>query len=283
MENQLLYDRFIISNGLFATVDEKKVTMWGNPKYSTACNVSNTSWKQLVASYPFYRLYYITKGHATLLLRSGRHLELEEGNIYLIPAFTVKSATDFHVFEHYSIHFKAEDMEKNSLEEFTISEHISANAADKELFEEIIALFRAPSPLHAAAMESLLKYILSRFIDETQTKKRPQMFSNIINYINDHITEQLSIPHLASLVHLTPNYFTAIFKKTYGMPPVKYITQKKMELAQIFLFEGKMNITQISDYLGYDSPLYFSALFKKYLGLSPLQYRQHYRDGKLTL
>lgn len=93
-----------------------------------------------------------------------------------------------------------------------------------------------------------------------------------IKYIDEHIHDPLKIKDLASLCGYTSNYFSTTFKNCMGLSPIKYIHTKKITLAKSLLISGDLNITQISEKLGFDNIHYFSRIFKKIIGITPKMY-----------
>ena len=82
---------------------------------------------------------------------------------------------------------------------------------------------------------------------------------------------------LADQACITKDHFIRLFKKEVGMTPVQYISQKKIEKAQLLLVTENMSIKEISFLLSYDDHSYFNRLFKKITGTSPQDYRNEYR------
>ena len=52
--------------------------------------VVNSTWNEFVGFFPYYRVYYIADGEADIIL-SDKSMRLKKGNIYFIPAFSIKS------------------------------------------------------------------------------------------------------------------------------------------------------------------------------------------------
>ncbi len=105
----------------------------------------------------------------------------------------------------------------------------------------------------------------------------------------DHIVSHLSkacpeTEMLASLCGMSEGHFRRVFRNTYGMPPVKYISKLKLDRAcEMLKFStSHITISDISESLGYTSVFYFSKCFKKEFGVSPNEYKQIYNTSKIT-
>lgn len=104
------------------------------------------------------------------------------------------------------------------------------------------------------------------------------MIKGIQDYIDQHITDKLSLNDVASLFSISPNYLSILFKKTTAVGFNEYITTKKIALAKAKILEGNMKIYEIATELGFESAFYFSKVFKKVEGCSPRAFLQK-NDG----
>ena len=94
----------------------------------------------------------------------------------------------------------------------------------------------------------------------------------IIGYMQNNITDNVTIDDLVKYSGSNRTTIYDLFKKTFGIGPVKHFIRLKIETAKMYLREKNYNITQISELLGYSSIHYFSRQFKKETGMSPIEY-----------
>ncbi|MDR3334887.1 MAG: response regulator [Treponema sp.] len=94
-----------------------------------------------------------------------------------------------------------------------------------------------------------------------------------INYIHAHLFEYLSAEGLAKLIEVTPNYFSAQFKKETGTAFKAYVNEERLRNAAWLLSFTSEQITLIAEKTGYHDYIYFSQIFKKRFGCSPSEYR----------
>lgn len=78
---------------------------------------------------------------------------------------------------------------------------------------------------------------------------------------------------LCDHLHVSPAYFSTLFKKETGMSFVAYLTQVRMDEAVKLLSTTEDKTYEISLKVGYTEPNYFSYVFKKQFGMSPTKYR----------
>lgn len=101
-----------------------------------------------------------------------------------------------------------------------------------------------------------------------------QMVERAKDYIAGHYTdEQLSVEALCAHIHLSPTYFSTLFKREMGMSFTAYVTQVRMEEAARLLRETDEKTYRIAEATGYSDPNYFSYVFKRHYGLSPSKFR----------
>ena len=94
------------------------------------------------------------------------------------------------------------------------------------------------------------------------------------NYINQNYSRDLSVEMLASLVYLTPDYLSRLFKKSTGKSLSQYIRQVRMEQASELLRTTSRKVIDIGTSVGYANYSYFCQSFREYFGRSPEKYRQ---------
>jgi AraC family transcriptional regulator len=106
----------------------------------------------------------------------------------------------------------------------------------------------------------------------------------VASYIEDHLAERISLTKLASLVNLSPYYFCRAFKQSFGAPPHRYHTGRRIERAKSLLGRLDLSVTDIGLTVGFSETSSFSTAFRKATGLSPTDYRRsserhHERDS----
>lgn len=92
-------------------------------------------------------------------------------------------------------------------------------------------------------------------------------------YIQTHLSEELSMEHIANNVHLNADYLTRIFKKEVGISISKYIINKKIEVAKELLIHTRKSIGEIASLVGYYNYSSFNRIFTKESGMSPQDFK----------
>lgn len=95
-----------------------------------------------------------------------------------------------------------------------------------------------------------------------------------IEYINRHISEDMSIDEICAAVHMSKYHFCRKFKKTVGLTVMNYILKTRIISAKSMLQSEALPIGEISERCGFSSMSYFCRVFKENLNCTPLQYRK---------
>ena len=91
-------------------------------------------------------------------------------------------------------------------------------------------------------------------------------------YINEHVTEHLSLNEVAEVFDISPNYLSQLFRKYNHTGFIEYVNICKIEEAKRLLEQKHLLVYEVVDALGYESAFYFSKVFKKIEGISPKEY-----------
>lgn len=94
-----------------------------------------------------------------------------------------------------------------------------------------------------------------------------------IQYMEDHLLEEIGSSDVAEKVYLSPFYFQKGFKILTGYTPSEYIRNRRLYLAALDAIAGREKIIDLAYKYGYDTPESFSKAFSRFHGVSPLQIR----------
>jgi AraC-like DNA-binding protein len=99
------------------------------------------------------------------------------------------------------------------------------------------------------------------------------------SYISEHFTEQLRVEQIAKSVHIHPTYAMHLFRETFGVSIVDYLTQHRIAHAQQLLATTEMSVMEIALASGFNSVSRFYAAFNAICGKSPRAYREQLRGA----
>jgi len=95
----------------------------------------------------------------------------------------------------------------------------------------------------------------------------------VIDYIEAHLADDLSLAMLASIAGLSLHHFGETFRQSMGVPPHRFVLTRRIERAKILLLSTDMTITQIAFAVGYSSQSHFATKFREAAGATPQRFR----------
>jgi AraC family transcriptional regulator len=100
----------------------------------------------------------------------------------------------------------------------------------------------------------------------------------VVEFIEQHLAEEISLAALAELVDLSLYHFARAFKQSFGAPPHRYHMARRMDRARSLLQRPALSVTQIGARIGFRETSSFTRAFRKFTGLTPTEYRRHRED-----
>lgn len=133
---------------------------------------------------------------------------------------------------------------------------------------------------HAPADGEILKGILdlmfrelARVASPGESRPLPEPFRRIRQYVEVHLHRSISLEELAEAAHLSVSHFSATFRHWFGVSPIRYVLDQRMQRAAVQLLDMNLTVSEVARSVGYDDPLYFSKQFKRVFGKNPTAFR----------
>ncbi|MGL5430782.1 MAG: AraC family transcriptional regulator [Vibrio sp.] len=120
--------------------------------------------------------------------------------------------------------------------------------------------------------------LLQRHISALATAHKESRFNiDVVDrYIEQHLTQRISVAQLAGSVFLSESQFHVLFKEQMGVTPHQYVLNKRIEMAQKLIEQGQLNLGQIAALTGFANQSAFTHTFAKLQGISPSQYKRRW-------
>lgn len=99
-----------------------------------------------------------------------------------------------------------------------------------------------------------------------------ERLEKMLNYLNMHFTEVISLQDLADQVHLSREVCCRLFKKMTGKTITGYLGEYRVNKSFSLVQSGQYSMTQITEMVGFSNPSRFASAFRKRFGCNPGEY-----------
>jgi AraC family transcriptional regulator len=114
--------------------------------------------------------------------------------------------------------------------------------------------------------------------EELDMSERYPELDKVLDYINRHLDEPLSLTILAQYAGYSPYHFLRIFKEKMGLSPQYYVSSLRLQKAKQLLLHTKMSVRDIGLEIGQQSLGTFTTRFKERVGVTPSSFRSSTLD-----
>ncbi|KAA2243236.1 AraC family transcriptional regulator [Chitinophaga agrisoli] len=183
----------------------------------------------------------------------------------------------------YWVHFSGQDMDgfntSLNIAPFDGPQDMPLNEKGLQIWENMYeSLSMGYSTDNLINANFCLYHFVSTFIfpDKHQQRQAAAVENPItqtILYMRSRLHEKLTVEDMAAAHHLSASYFSTLFRKATGMPPIDYFIHLKIQKACLLLYQDNLKVKDVAEAIGYDDPYHFSRLFKKHMNVSPEQYK----------
>ncbi|MFR3727748.1 AraC family transcriptional regulator [Lacrimispora sp.] len=236
-------------------------------------------------SHTYFHCIYGLSGKAAIQIRE-EYIQAGKGMFLCLCPGTPHAIFGIDNFQSFDIKFSCSDSLTQMLAALPASSVLNRfeDAILKDIFHEAIRGDCFAEEIINAQMTGLIYRLLRKEHNSLQAgenllssaaavedKAACFRLRPAIQYIENHLDEEISVAGLASLCGYNSSYFSTVFRNTCGLSPRNYINSQKISKAKDLLLTTDYSITQISGLLGLQLHT-FSRMFKNAVGISPLQY-----------
>jgi AraC-like DNA-binding protein len=245
-------------------------------------------------SHDFYELYFFMGGEASYIIENG-HYKLAKGDVLLIsPANLHQLDVDDsgHYYERIVLWINPHFLEKLSTPTTDLSfpfsyctklrNHLIRDQQLSNFLEtHLLSLLSADKneqfgdDIEARTLLQRILLEISRYLQgNKEGLQKPDVNPTIVktmDYIDEHLTENLSLQRLAETLFIDKYYLSHLFKKETNTTPHQYILKKRLLLSKRYIEEGSP-IREVYQKSGFADYTHFFRAFKQEYGITPKDY-----------
>lgn len=139
----------------------------------------------------------------------------------------------------------------------------------------------ARSRFYADSMATALSAHLLRYYStrkhcfrEHEDGLSKQKLRQAIEYIQEHLSEDLSLNDIANELGMSQYYFCHLFKRSTGMSPHQFLIRQRVEQAKCLLKQPERTILSVAMECGFANQSHLARCFRQYTGINPNQFRK---------
>ena len=190
------------------------------------------------------------------------------------PSCRVIFVTAYSLFQyaHEAVHLGACDYLLKPVDpdelEASVRRAIRQIQTERKL-EELAAAQPQPQPEPPAAGEEA-----EEFPEEGENSQAALIMAHVRRYLEDNYMFDLSLDSVGEILHISPAYLSAQFKKYQKMNFLDCLTELRINAAKELLTDPFRSSAEVASMVGYEDASYFARAFKKRTGMTPTQYRR---------
>lgn len=260
-------------NKNFSITDINRVIFVGKDEYKekvTSFSKSSNGRNQLI---------YHLSGHAIVVF-NGKKLETSKDTIRFLPAGEITEYTVDRIERGECIDIVFDTNVPITDEAFVLK--LKQSEKIKGLFKKAFSVWVAKNDGYYFECISLIYKIFAELQKKNYIPDNQFLaIKPAIDYVENHfLDKKITAEELTSCCTISYPYIKKLFVKKFGMPPIKYSIQLKINYACDLLKSDLYTISQIAEMCGYKDIYFFSRQFKEYMGISPTDFMNKYKSSK---
>lgn len=231
-------------------------------------------------------IYFFISGNVEYLVEGSKY-PLEENSLMIMRPAEAHSPkiNGGGTYERYAVNFpldllKGIDTEMRLMTPFTNrllgkDNMFSAEEFDTKLVHRLFSEMCSDNDDYGKRLTinthliTLLDLINRAWSEKKKTgQKRQSTAERIVMYVNDHLTEDISVPQLAEHFYLSASQFNRVFRQATGAAPWDYVIKKRLTLAKELLRKG-ISAQDVAESCGFKDYSVFYRAYTKHFGHPP--------------
>jgi AraC family transcriptional regulator len=136
--------------------------------------------------------------------------------------------------------------------------------------------------LMGAAGRHVAAHLLARYSRVGRQDRNAGMaewrLKRALDYVEQNLGRDIGLEELSANSGMTPHYFCRAFRKSIGVPPYRYLINRRITRSKELLTTTGKDVTEIALDVGFSSHSHYDAAFRKAVGCAPTAYRKRHRS-----
>ena len=264
-----------------AIANSLKLVNVGSAKYTG-------DWNSVPHTHAYAELFYVVGGMGHIQIDqefhpiSARHLIIINPHVIHTEVSRNASPLEYVALGIEGLELSAAE---NADDRFRILDHHD-NDSISECIHNILLESHNKQPGNEVICQAYMQILVTRLmrsinlaVNENPLPSSNSQCTTVRRYIDAHFKETLTLDHLAQVAHVNKFHLSHSFKEAFGVSPISYQLNRRIEESCYLLRQTDMSLSQIAHILGFSSSSYFSQIFRKNRRMSPSQWRRQARSA----
>ena len=240
-------------------------------------------WHSVPHTHHYAELFYVVSGRGLFQIENEQHpvttqqLIIVNPNVIHTEVSYQASPLEYIVLGIEGLEFTSETQEEHRFQILDYRDNGSILTCLRNILQETEKALPGFETICRAYMEILIVRLMRDTTFHLTSDPPPTSSSQcaaVRRYIDAHFKEALTLEHLAEVAHINKYYLAHSFKEEFGISPISYQLNRRIEESCYLLQQTDMSLSEIAQVLGFSSPSYFSQLFRKVKKISPSDHRK---------
>ncbi len=232
-----------------------------------------------IKSLPYLSIVQSKVGSYGIKLDEGNEYQTGEGNSFIAPSMVTQTITHFlnknqNLFIARYLFLDVIINNKYRLDDvFDLPVILDENS--NKIFDALFDEYES-SECICDKMRCLYSFIknLINISNEKHVFRNKEIYP-LIEFIRTNYMKDITATEMANILKTSESNLYAVFKKTAGISPVKYLNNYRLSVASDLLVQTSDSVKNIAEKVGINDQFYFSKLFKAKYSESPQEYRKN--------
>lgn len=236
-------------------------------------------------------LLLTTMGSGRIITSGGKELSADDSHLICFDCsqnFSLQSVVLPWNFKLFFISGKPLTAFSSVLPKKFVHFSLSLTSPVVRCIQSLLSVSEAPDAKDLLLMHQNLTTIFTELASsclssrEKPSPEPPWYLAEIHDFLDNHYKEEFSLKYFEDTLKMSRYRLCREFSAFYGRPPLRYLTEKRLDEAKKILLTTDFSIHEVSSMIGYENTNHFINIFKKYTGLTPGRFRQKALEDRFS-